>query len=76
MFELVDPGGKIFMFLFSVILFHTTGETTVDDTQIEVHQLHFMELLRQHIIFQAMGDHQLAAIQLGIVNECITKICE
>ena len=64
------------MYIFSIILFDTRGETFADNTQIAAHKEHFMELLRQHLVFQAKGVHELAAKRFGTVTEFISGIIE
>ena len=76
MSELVDRGGKIFMFLFSIILFKSTVGPGLNNAQIAAHQLHFTQLLQQYLILQAKGNQSLAAMRLGIATEFITRISE
>ena len=76
MSELVDRGGKIFMFFFSIILFKTAVRSGLNNAQLFTHQLHFTQLLQQYLIFQAKGNQGLAARRLGIAIECITRITE
>ena len=76
MSELVDRGGKIFMFLFSIILFNSTLGSVLNNAHMAAHQLHFTQLLKQYLTFQAKGNLGLAAIRLGIATEFITRISE
>jgi hypothetical protein len=76
MSELVDRGGKIFMFIFSIILFTPIVGSSSNNAQIAAHQLHFTQQAKQYIIFQAKGDHGLAAVRLGIAEEFIARISE
>ena len=76
MSELVDRGGKIFMFIFSIILFSSTVKSSSNNEKIAAHQLHFTQQTKQYLIFQAKGDQGLAAVRLGTAEEFIAKISE
>jgi len=76
MSELVDRGGKIFMFLFSIILFNSTSGSGLNNAHIAAHHLHFTQLLKEYLTFQARGNQGLAAKRLGIATEFITRISE
>ena len=76
MSELVDRGGKIYMFLFSIILFNSTSESGLNNAHIAAHHLHFTQLLKEYITFQAKGNQWLAAIRLRIATEFITRKSE
>ena len=76
MSALVGSGGKIFMLLFSIILFTSTMGASSNNAHIAAHQLHFTQQTKQYLIFQAKGDQALAAVRLGIASEFIARISE
>jgi hypothetical protein len=76
MSELVDRGGKIFMFVFSTILFTPTVKASSNNARTAEHHLYFHHMLKEYLIFQANGDKGLAAERLGIAVEFIAKISE
>ena len=67
--ELVTEDRKIFLFLFPIKLFDSTGNPPLISTNITTYKFNFMQLLERYLLFQSKGDHALAAIRLGIANE-------
>ena len=60
---------NIIALLFPIVLFSSYGITGTNTSRISEHELHFMQLLHNHILQQAKGDHGLAAKKMGVANE-------
>ena len=62
---------RIFIFLFSVLLFNSTeNEETIQNVVEE--QLNFMHLLQRYFLIKSDGDYPKTAISLGTANEIIS----
>ena len=61
---------RIFIFLFSVMLFNSTeNEETIQNVVEE--QLDFMHQLQRYFLIKSGGDHEKTAMSLGTANEII-----
>ena len=66
----------MFWFLFPIILFNSTDETSLKNTSIPAHELHFTQMCEQYLLYQAKGNQELAAVRLGVVNELASHLQE
>ena len=68
---LIDETENIFIFVFPIILFDTTGKADVVSKSAEMYKLKFMQQLEKYLLFQSGGNNGLAATRLGVANEMI-----
>ena len=69
--ELANKNRGVWLFLFPIILFDTTGTSHLTSTAIEEHQLKFMHNLENYFLFQSRGDHTKASKMLEGAMEII-----
>ena len=71
---MVDRDGTIFKFLFSIILFNSTGETK--NAHISTLQLHYTKNLQTYLESENTEKPELAAVRLGTAMEFIARLSE
>ena len=48
----------------------------LENTSIPAHELHFRQMCKQYLLYQAKGNQELAAVRLGVVNEIVSHLQE